>query len=136
MPTAEIQAESRFNRLVLGSWWVAVTALGLLRLWEGDATQAILLLVSATLTALLGVGLSIDRERSPSLEANAQALRLQKAAMLFSVIAISTVVACAAINHVMWWAAFECAALIWIFPAVILPLVQAFVRRRGEAHAG
>src|ERR1700743_150838 len=109
MASAERRAEARLNRLVLGSWWVAVTGLGALRMWDGEKMEAMLLLISATMTALLGVALSIDAERDPDRAPDAQALRLQKAAMLFSVIAISTVVACASINHVMWWAAFECA---------------------------
>ena len=56
-----LQAETRFNRLVLGGWWLAVSVLGVLRLMHGDRLEAIVLLISAALTALLGVALSIDR---------------------------------------------------------------------------
>jgi hypothetical protein len=134
MPNPDIRAETRFNRLVLGGWWVAVAVLGMLRIWRGDMLEAIVLLVSASLTAALGVGLSIDRERSGDGDAPiAEAMRLQKATMLFSIIAITTVVACAILNGAIWWAALECAALVWILPAVILPLAQAYIRKRSAA---
>jgi hypothetical protein len=135
MPAPEILAETRFNRMVLGGWWVAVAILGGLRLWRGDFVEAAVLLVSASLTAALGVALSMDRARADADEPDAEALRLQKATMLFSVIAITTVVACAVINGALWWAAFECAALVWILPAVILPLVQAYIRKRAKRSA-
>jgi hypothetical protein len=134
MPSPELRAEARFNRLVLGGWWLAVAVIGLLRLLRGDLAVTGVLFASATFTVLLGVALSIDRERGGVDDApDAEALRLQKAIMLFSVIAISTVVGCAVINHAIWWAAVECAAVIWILPAVILPLVQAYIGRRSEA---
>jgi hypothetical protein len=135
MSTPEIRAETRFNQLVLGGWWAAVAVLGALRLWRGDVIEAIVLLASASLTALLGVALSIDRGRGGADDApNAEAARLQKSTMLFSVIAIATVIGCAVINGAIWWAALECAALVWILPAVILPLAQAFVARRSRIH--
>jgi hypothetical protein len=131
-----VLTETRFNRFVLGGWWLAVAVLGGMRLWRGDVQTATVLLVSSTLTALLGVALSIDRERSGGDDApSAEAYRLQKATMLFSVIAITTVVACAFINGAVWWAALECSALVWILPAVILPLAQAFIRKRMAARA-
>jgi hypothetical protein len=136
MSIPEIRAETRFNQMVLGGWWGAVAVLGVLRLWRGDVVEAVVLLVSASLTVLLGVALSIDRMRDAGGDApDAEALRLQKAIMLFSVIAITTVVACAIIKGAIWWAAFECAALVWILPAVILPLAQAYIRRRSSAGA-
>jgi hypothetical protein len=132
-PNTELRAEARFNRLVLGGWWLAVAVIGGLRLWRGDIYEAIILLSSASLTALLGVALSIDRERGAEIDApGAEALRLHKATMLFSVIAISTVIGCAMLNGAIWWAAFECAAVVWILPAVIMPLIQAYVRKRSE----
>ena len=136
MANPDIRAETRFNRLVLGGWWVAVAVLGMLRIWRGDMIEAIILLVTASLTAALGVGLSIDRERSGDGDAPiAEAVRLQKATMLFSIIAITTVVGCAFLNGAIWWAVFECAALVWILPAVILPLAQAFIRKRSAKLA-
>jgi hypothetical protein len=135
MTTPPICAEIRFNRLVLGAWWIAVAALGVLRLWRGDTIEAALLLASASLTALLGVALSIDRARNGDDDApNAEAAHLQKATMLFSIIAIATVIGCAIINGAIWWIALECAALIWILPAVILPLVQAYVGKHAKAR--
>jgi hypothetical protein len=135
MNMSNIVSETRFNRLVLGGWWASVAVLGAVRLWQGDKTMGIVLLASSTFTALLGAALSIDRERSGAEDApSAEAYRLQKATMLFSLIAITTVVACAFINGAFWWAAFECAALLWILPAVILPLAQAFVRKRIDAR--
>jgi hypothetical protein len=132
--TSNVQSDVRFYRLVLGGWWLAVSLLGVLRLTQGDRFQAIILLVSGTLAALLGVALSIDRARNRGDETQeAEAIRLQKATMLFSVIAISTVVGCAILNGTLWWAALECAALIWIVPAVIWPLARAYMAKR-EAH--
>jgi hypothetical protein len=129
-----MRAETRFNYLVLGSWWAAVAVLGGLRLWRGDANEAIILLVSASLTALLGVALAVDRANDATGDApDIEALRLQKATMLFSVIAIATVVGCAFLDGAIWWAALECAALLWILPAQILPLAQAYLRRRAGA---
>lgn len=137
MPTPELRAESRFNRTVLGGWWSAVSVLGLLRLWRGDYVVAAVLLASATFTALLGLALSKDRERADTGEADdAESLRLQKATVLFSVIAITTVVACAVLKGVLWWAAVECAAVVWILPAAILPLFQAYVRKRLDRRWG
>ena len=40
MPNPDIRAETRFNRLVLGGWWVAVAVLGMLRIWRGDMIEA------------------------------------------------------------------------------------------------
>jgi hypothetical protein len=51
--------------------------------------------------------------------------------MAFSLIAISTVVGCAILNGAIWWVGFECAAVVWILPAVILPLIQAWLRKRS-----
>jgi hypothetical protein len=34
----------------------------------------------------------------------------------------------------VWWAALECSALVWILPAVILPLAQASIRKRMAAR--
>ena len=134
MSTQDLRAETRFNRTVLGGWWSAVAVIGVLRLWRGDLTVAIVLFVSASLTAALGFALSKDRERAGESDApDAKALRLQKATVLFSVIAITTVIACAILNRVLWWAAFECAAVVWILLASILPLVQAYIRRRSES---
>ena len=130
-PIPELRSEARFNRLVLGGWWLAVAILGLLRLSRGDLAEAEVLFLSATFTMLLGVALTIDCERAGDAP-DAQALRLQKSIMLFSVIAISTVIGCAVLNHVLWWAAVECAAVIWILPAVILPLAQAYIGKRSE----
>jgi hypothetical protein len=137
MSTSDLRSETRFNQMVLGGWWVAVAVLGGLRLLHGDRMEAILLLASASLTALLGVALSIDRQRHGADEApHGEAMRLQKATMLFSIIAIATVIGCAVINQAFWWAALECAALVWILPAVIMPLVQAYVAKRsGERPA-
>ena len=135
MGSQTVLAETRFNRFVLGGWWLAVAVLSGLRLLHGDVEMATVLLVSSTRTALLGVALSIDRDRDRADEAsNGEAYRLQKAIMLFSLIAITTVIACAFINGVMWWAALECAALVWILPAVILPLAQAYIRRRMNSR--
>ena len=132
MTTPEMRAETRFNYVVLGSWWAAVAVLGGLRLWRGDINEALILLVSASLTALLGVALAIDRANSAGADGpDEEALRLQKATMLFSVIAIATVVGCAFLNGAIWWAALECAALMWILPAQILPLAQAYLRKRA-----
>jgi hypothetical protein len=93
------------------------------------------LLISGTLAALLGVALSIDRGRDGDDQTQeAEALRLQKATTLFSVIAISTVLGCAIIKGAFWWAAVECAALIWIVPAVIWPLARSYMAKRAGAH--
>ena len=131
-PIPELRSEARFNRLVLGGWWLAVAVLGFLRLSRGDLTEAKVLYASATFTMLLGVALTIDRERGRDAP-DTETLRLQKSIMLFSVIAISTVIGCAVLNHAIWWAAVECAAVIWILPAVILPLVQAYIGKRSDA---
>jgi len=134
--TSNVQSDVRFYRLVLGGWWVAVTLLGVLRLTQGERFQAIVLLISGALAALLGVGLSIDRARAIDDETQeAEAIRLQKATMLFSVIAISTVVGCAILNGSLWWVAVECAALIWIVPAVIWPLARAYMVKRSARPA-
>ena len=131
-----LQAETRFNRLVLGGWWLAVSVLGVLRLMHGDRLEAVVLLISAALTALLGVALSIDRARdSEAAAANAEPIRLQKATALFAVISIATVIGCAVLNGSILSVALECAALVWIVPAAILPLVQAHTARRGSTHA-
>jgi hypothetical protein len=136
MTAPNVQSEIRFYRLVLGGWWLAVSLLGVLRLTEGGRFQAIILLLSGTLTALLGVGLSIDRARDGGEESDGgEAMRLQKATTLFSVIAISTVVGCAILSGSLWWAAVECAALIWIVPAVIWPLAHAYMDKRAKAPA-
>ncbi len=136
MTTPELHAETRFNYLVLGSWWAAVAVLGGLRLWRGDRSEAIILLVSSTLTGLLGVALAIDRANSAAGDApDEEALRLQKATMLFSVIAIATVIGCAFLAGAIWWAALECAALLWILPAQILPLAQAYLRKRAGGRS-
>jgi hypothetical protein len=128
------KSDARFYRLVLGSWWLAVSLLGLLRLTQGDRFQAIVLLLSGTLTALLGVALSIDRSRRTAADDESdEGLRLQKATTLFSVIAIATVVGCAILNGAFDWAIVECAALAWIVPAAILPLVKAHMRKRASA---
>jgi len=128
--------ETRFNRSVLGGWWLAVSVLGVLRLLQGDRIEAIVLLISATLAALLGVALSIDRARSSGTEAaNAEPLRLQKATALFSVIAIVTAIGCAMLKGAFWWAALECAALVWIVPAAMLPLARAYMLKRAAARA-
>ena len=132
MPADNLQAETRFNRMVLGSWWITVAALGALRMWQGETFEAILLLASASFTALLGVGLSIDRQRSTDREAS-EGARLQKSAALFSLIAITTVVACAIVNRAYLWAVIECMALVWIFPAVIAPQVMAWWRKRSHS---
>jgi hypothetical protein len=129
------QSEVRFYRLVLGGWWLAVSLLGVLRLTQEDRFQAIVLLISGTLTALLGVALSIDRARDGADETGeAVSLRLQKATTLFSVIAISTVLGCAILNGALLWAAVECAALIWIVPAVIWPLARSYTAKRAGAR--
>jgi len=136
MKNPESRAETRFNYLVLGSWWASVAVLGGLRLWRGDTDEALILLVSASLTALLGVALAIDRANAAASDApDEEALRLQKATMLFSVIAIATVLGCAFLNGAIWWAALECAALLWILPAQILPLAQAYLRKRSGARS-
>jgi hypothetical protein len=136
MPTHDFNAENRFNRWVLGSWWIAVALLGGLRLWQGQAMEAIVLLASASLVMLLGVALSIDRARSGEGDtSDLEAARLRKATILFSLIAVATVIGCAAINAAFWWAALECAALIWILPAVILPQIQAYLRKRSKLGA-
>lgn len=136
MTTPEMHAETRFNYLVLGSWWAAVAVLGGLRLWRGDRNEAIVLLASSTLTGLLGVALAIDRANGVGGDApDAESLRLQKATMLFSVIAIATVIGCAYLAGAIWWAALECAALLWILPAQILPLAQAYLRKRASGRS-
>jgi hypothetical protein len=135
MTAPNVQAEIRFYRLVLGGWWIAVSLLGALRFTQGERFQGLVLLLSGALTALLGVALSIDRahgDGDPTQDN--EAVRLQKATTLFSVIAISTVVGCAIISGALWWAAVECAALIWIVPAVIWPLARAYMLRRANAR--
>ncbi|HXQ11852.1 MAG TPA: hypothetical protein VN805_12725 [Caulobacteraceae bacterium] len=134
--TSNVQSDARFYRLVLGGWWFAVSLLGVLRLTQGDRFQAIVLLISGTLTLLLGVALSIDRAREGGEQTQeVEALRLQKATTLFSVIAISTVLGCAILNGALWWAAVECAALVWIVPAVIWPLARARMAKHAARPA-
>ncbi len=129
------RSDVRFYRLVLGGWWFAVSLLGVLRLTQGDRFQAIVLLISGTLAALLGVALSIDRARDGDDQTQEiEAMRLHKATTLFSVIAISTVLGCAILNGALWWAAVECAALVWIVPAVIWPLARAYMAKRADSH--
>jgi hypothetical protein len=136
MPTHDFNTENRFNRWVLGSWWIAVAVLGGLRLWQGQTMEAILLLASASLVMLLGVALSIDRARGGEDDTSEmEASRLRKATILFSLIAVATVIGCAVLNAAFWWAALECAALIWILPAVILPQIQAYLRKRSKLGA-
>ena len=133
MSMPDVRAETRFNRLVIGGWWGAVAVIGGVRTWRGDLREAIILLASASFTALLGVALSIDRERAGADDApDAEALRLHRATMLFSIIVIATVIAVAVIDGAIWWAAVECAAVVWILPAVILPQIQARVSRRSR----
>jgi hypothetical protein len=135
MTNLRIDAETRFYGLVLGSWWLAVSVLSVLRLAHGDRFEGVLLILSASLTALLGVALWIDRARDVSAgAAKTEVVRLQSATALFSVIAISTVIGCAVIKGALWWAAVECAALVWIVPAVIFPLAQAYMAKRALAH--
>jgi hypothetical protein len=97
------------------------------------------LFVSSTLTALLGVALSVDRGRHAGAEAadgqSAETYRLQKATLLFSLIAVTTVVACAIMSGAMWWAAMECSALLWVLPAVVSPLAQAYMRKQHQSRA-
>ena len=75
--------------------------------------------------------MSIDRQRSVDPVAS-EGARLQKSTALFSLIAITTVIACAILNRAYLWAVIECAALIWIFPAVIAPLVKAWWRKHSH----
>ncbi len=128
--------QARFNLVVLGGWWLTLGALGGLRLWHGDGLDAIMLLASAMLTALLAVGLSIDNARSdPDDGPDAEVGRLRKATLLFSIIAIATVIGYAAIHRAFAWAALECGALVWVLPAFAFPMARGFLRSRAHARA-
>jgi hypothetical protein len=132
MSNSNAPAEVRFNRVVLGGWWGAVSVLGVLRWLHGDKLQSSVLMISASLTAALGLALAIDRERAGDDDTE---FHLNKGATLFSVIAITTVVACAVLNGAIWWGALEVAALLWILPAVILPLAKASLAKRSAQPA-
>jgi hypothetical protein len=129
MSITENIPETRFTRLVLGAWWIAVGVLGVVRLTQGDVIEALVLMLSASLTAALGLALSIDRARNIGEGIDDQAIRLNKGTLFFTVIAITTVVACSLLNGQIWWAALEIAAMIWILPAVVLPLAGDYVQR-------
>lgn len=109
----------RFKIIVLGGWWAAAAALGLFRLWDGDAIEASILLVSASLAVFLGTAVDFDRQRAG--EADDDGRRLARSVSLFAVIAAATAVACSVLNHATRWGLIECAALSWVVVLWIQP---------------